>query len=132
MMVIQYGTVSKLYDCNHWYKIARLVEDFISTPSNISFSAIPVQFLLQLIIELPIEQSCIPITVGQTFTSRLVVINDCGSNVNISDIATFSLSGMVQSNIIRDNLTNYCKALTWTSTVSQIGFQATCTMAVDT
>ncbi|CAM4833729.1 unnamed protein product [Rotaria magnacalcarata] len=126
-----------------WFAVAIMFEDFISTFSNIPLSAIPVRFLIQVIspltyqrqpriIELPIEQSCIPITVEQTFTSRLVPINDCGSNVNISDIATFSLSGMVQSNIIRDNLTNYCKALTWSSTVFQIGFQVMCAMAVDT
>ncbi|CAF4044037.1 unnamed protein product [Rotaria magnacalcarata] len=111
-----------------WFAVAIMFEDFIST-----FIISPPTCQRQpRIIELPIEQSCIPITVEQTFTSRLVPINDCGSNVNISDIATFSLSGMVQSNIIRDNLTNYCKALTWSSTVFQIGFQVMCAMAVDT
>lgn len=77
------------------------------------------------------QRSCIPVLVGQTFTSRLIGINNCGSGVSIVDIATLSFAGMVQSSVIRQDSVNYYKTLTWTPTSSQLGFQVMCAMAVD-
>lgn len=101
----------------------------------------PVQFLVQVVAppscsiapdvyELS-ERSCIPVQVGQTFTSRLIAINSCGSGVTITDIATLSFSGMVQSSVIQQNSTTYYKTLSWTPTASQIGFQVMCAMAIN-
>lgn len=77
------------------------------------------------------DKSCIPVRVGQTFTSRLIAINYCGSSVTIVDIATLSFSGMVQSSVIQFNSTAYYKTLTWTPQADQVGFQVMCAMAID-
>lgn len=118
------------------------VEDFLNAISTDPLSAIPVQFLVQMItpptcqippriIGIPIEQSCTPLQVGRQFSSRLIAVNNCGSNVNISDIATLSFTGMTQGSTIRQNSTHYYKTLSWTPTSSQVGFQVLCAMAVD-
>ncbi|CAF4547441.1 unnamed protein product [Rotaria sp. Silwood1] len=77
------------------------VEDFISSTSTTPLSAVPVQFLVHVvgpspcandpeINGIPLEDSCVPITVGQTFSSMLIAINNCGPSVTIEDISTLS------------------------------------------
>jgi hypothetical protein len=78
-----------------------------------------------------LADSCTPLQVNQTFTSTLLAINNCGTNVNISDIATLSFSGMIQSPVIKLNSTIYYKNLTWTPTINQLGYQVMCAMALD-
>lgn len=101
----------------------------------------PVQFLVQVVAapscaiipdvyELS-QRSCIPVTVGQTFTSQLIATNNCGSGVTIVDIATISFAGMVQSSVIKQNSTTYYKTLTWIPTTAQLEFQVMCAMALD-
>ena len=113
----------------------------MDSSSTTPLSSVPVQFLVQVVApptcptppevyELT-EKTCIPVRVGQTFTSRLVAINYCGSGVSIVDIATLSFSGMVQSAVIRQNATTYYETLSWTPTSDQVGFQVMCAMAID-
>ena len=87
--------------------------------------------ILPEIIGIPSEQSCTTIVVGETFTSQLIARNNCGSNVTIVDISTLSFAGMITSNITKQNSTIYSKTLTWTPTMSQIGYQIMCAMALD-
>jgi hypothetical protein len=105
-------------------------------------SSVPVQFLIQVvapltciispeIIGIPDEQSCTPLVVNQTFTSKLIAINYCGPNVTIIDIAMLPFAGVIQGNITKLNSTTYSKSFTWTTTASQLGYQVLCAMAVD-
>ena len=126
---------------NAWYAVTVQVEDFMTSSSTTPLSSVPVQFLvyvvqppsctiLPYVFELS-NRTCIPVGVGQTFTTRLYAINSCGSGVTILDIATLSFSGMVQSNLIKESSVVYYKTLTWTPTSSQVGFQVMCAMAID-
>jgi hypothetical protein len=103
---------------------------------------VPVQFLVQVvspppcttppeIIGIPIEQACIPVVVGQTFTSELIANNYCGPTVSIVDIATLSFSGMIQGTITALNTTTYYNTMQWTPTTAQLGYQVMCAMAFD-
>lgn len=116
------------------------MEDFISSSSNTSLSAVPVQFIIKVVAapscstkpEVKLTgPSCIPIKVNETFTSQLLAINRCGSNVSIVDIATLSFTGMHQSSITQVNSSISYKNLTWTPTISQLGYQVMCAMAVN-
>ncbi|CAF4772587.1 unnamed protein product [Rotaria sp. Silwood1] len=84
-----------------WFAVTIMVEDFISSTSTTPLSAVPVQFLVHVvgpspcandpeINGIPLEDSCVPITVGQTFSSMLIAINNCGPSVTIEDISTLS------------------------------------------
>ena len=75
--------------------------------------------------------SCVTIKINETFTSQLWAINHCGSNISIADIATLSFSGMHQSSIAQLNSSIYYKNITWTPTISQLGYQVMCAMAVN-
>ncbi|CAF0987473.1 unnamed protein product [Rotaria sp. Silwood1] len=125
-----------------WYAITLMVEDFISSSSMTPLSATPVQFLVHVVAPplcsippkitgVPIEQSCTPILVGQTFTSILYAKNSCGSNVTIVDIATLSYAGVLKSSITVLNETTYYKDFSWTPTAAQVGYQVVCAMAFD-
>ncbi|CAF3770784.1 unnamed protein product [Adineta steineri] len=125
-----------------WFAITLMVEDFINSSSIDPLSSVPVQFLVQVvsppgctippeIIGIPLEQACIPLSVGQTFNSELMAVNNCGLSVTIVDIATLSFSGMIQGNIAQLNTTIYYKTLSWIPTTDQIGFQVMCAMALD-
>ncbi|CAF3784555.1 unnamed protein product [Adineta steineri] len=125
-----------------WYAIAVMVEDFINSSSTTPLSSTPVQFLVYVIptsscptlpeiIGLPVEQSCMSLRIGQTFTSQLIARNNCGTNVTIVDISTLSFAGMIASNIIKLNSTIYYKTLSWTPTTAQLGYQVMCAMAFD-
>ncbi|UJR07628.1 hypothetical protein I4U23_011917 [Adineta vaga] len=125
-----------------WYAVAITVEDFINSSSTTALSSVPVQFLVYVIsasscsalpeiIGLPLEQSCMPIRVGQTLISQLKAQNNCGPNVTIVDISTLSFAGMIASNITKENSTIYYKTLTWTPTIAQLGYQLMCAMAFD-
>ena len=83
------------------------------------------------IIGIPVEQACIPVQVGQTFSSQLTAINSCGSNVTIADIATLSFAGMTKGSIVKLNIATYYKTLSWIPTTDQLGFQVMCAMAID-
>ncbi|CAF4760904.1 unnamed protein product [Rotaria sp. Silwood1] len=126
----------------NWFAITLMVEDFISPSSTTPLSSVPVQFLVNVIappacsippevVGIPVEEACIPVTVGQTFNSQLIAINNCGSTVTIVDIATLSFTGMVKGNIIQLNRTTYYKTLSWIPTTDQLGFQVMCAMAFD-
>ena len=105
-------------------------------------SAVPVQFLVEVVgpptctippevVGIPPEGSCTPVIVGQTYSSELIAINHCGASVVISDIATLSFAGVIQSNITKQNTTTFHKLFTWTPTTAQLGYQVMCAMAVD-
>lgn len=103
-------------------------------------SSVPVQFLVKVISApscptLPdvflTGQSCTPVKVNETFTSQLIAVNNCGSNVTIVDIATLSFSGMNQGSLTMLNSLVYYKTVTWTPTMQQIGYQVMCAMALD-
>ena len=102
----------------------------------------PVQVLIQVvdlpvcnipprIIGIPVEDTCIPVKVGQVFSTQIIALNSCGANVTIADIATLSFTGMNKGNIVQSNASIYYKTLTWTPTTAQIGFQVMCVMAID-
>ena len=102
----------------------------------------PVQFLVHVVaapacptapelVGLPLEQSCTALQVGQTFASELIAVNNCGTSVTIADIATLSFSGMVQGSVIQLNSTTYYRTLSWTPTITQLGFQVMCAQAID-
>ncbi|CAF0847205.1 unnamed protein product [Rotaria sp. Silwood1] len=124
-----------------WFAVTVMVEDFISSSSTTPLSSVPVQFLVHVVApsscSTPPEvyelsnKSCIPITVGHTFTSHLIAINNCGSSVSIIDISTLSFAGMVQSSIIQQDSMTYYKTLSWIPTTSQLGYQVMCAMALD-
>ncbi|CAF3427839.1 unnamed protein product [Rotaria sp. Silwood1] len=124
-----------------WFAVTVMVEDFISSSSTTPLSSVPVQFLVHVVApsscSTPPEvyelsnKSCIPITVGHTFTSHLIAINNCGSSVTIIDISTLSFAGMVQSSIIQQDSMTYYKTLSWIPTTSQLGYQVMCAMALD-
>ncbi|CAF3859372.1 unnamed protein product [Rotaria sordida] len=127
---------------NDWFAVTIMVEDFISSTSTTPLSAVPVQFLVHVvgsspcaydpeIIGTPLEDACIPITVGQTFNSLLIAINNCGPSVTIDDIATLSFPGIAKGNLVKFNTSTYYKTLSWTPTSSQIGYQVMCAMAFD-
>jgi hypothetical protein len=75
-------------------------------------------------------QSCTSIKVNETFTSQLLALNYCGTNVSIIDIATLSFSGMIQSSIIQMSSMVYYKTLSWTPTIEQLGYQVMCATAL--
>ena len=102
----------------------------------------PVQFLVLVvgvpacttapeILGLPLEQSCTALQVGQVFASELVAVNHCGTSVTIVDIATLSVPGMIQGNVIQLNVTTYYRTISWTPTVAHLGFQVMCAKAID-
>jgi hypothetical protein len=118
------------------------VEDFINETSTSPLSAVPVQFLVQVvgpaacnilpeIIGIPEEDSCTSVIVGQQFTSELLAVNNCGPTVTIADISTLSFSGMVKGNLAAINSSLYYETLTWTPTSAQLGYQLMCSMAID-
>jgi hypothetical protein len=118
------------------------VEDFINSSSTTPLSSVPVQFLVEVvapsvcnnppeIVGDPLDDSCTPITIGSTFTSRLIAINNCGPTVVIDDIETLSFAFVVKGNITKVNSTTYYKSLTWTPITSQLGYQVICAMALD-
>jgi len=116
------------------------VEDFINSSSTTPLSSTPVQFIVKVIdppscTTLPevllIGQSCTTVEVNETFSSQLLAINYCGTNVSIVDIATLSFSGMLQSSVIKLSSLIYYKTLTWTPTINQLGYQVMCAMALD-
>ncbi|CAF3693657.1 unnamed protein product [Rotaria sp. Silwood1] len=124
----------------NWFAVALMVEDFINSTSTTSLSSVPVQFLVQVvqesscpnpptIIGTPSEQSCIAVVTGQIFTSQLIAINSCNSNVTIIDITILAFLGMIRGNITQLNTTAYYVDLSWTPTVSQLGYQLMCAMA---
>lgn len=103
-------------------------------------SAVPVQFIIEVVAPASCSTrpevqlsgpSCIPIMVNETFTSQLLAINHCASNVTIVDIATLSFTGMHQSAIAHVNSSISYTNLTWTPTISQLGYQVMCAMAVN-
>jgi hypothetical protein len=71
------------------------------------------------------------VIIGQTFTSQLIAVNYCGSNVTIIDIATLSFPGVIESAITVLNTTTYYKNLSWTPTAAQLGYQVICAIAFD-
>lgn len=77
------------------------------------------------------EDSCTPVTIGQTFISQIIVTTNCGSTVNISDVATLSFAGFITSDLGMFNSTTFYKNLTWIPTINQLGYQLVCTMAID-
>ena len=79
----------------------------------------------------PQQDACIPIAVGQNFTTNLIAMNYCGANVSILDISTLSFPGALKGNLIQINSTTYYKSITWEPTASQIGYQVVCAMAFD-
>jgi hypothetical protein len=113
------------------------------TPSSTSpLSAVPVQFLVHVVgapacstspevVGLPLEQSCTALQVGQVFASELIAVNHCGASVTIVDIATLSVPGMIQGNVIQLNSTTYHRTLSWTTTLAHLGFQVMCAKAID-
>lgn len=105
-------------------------------------SSVPVQFLVNVvspptctippnIIGDSISDSCVSLTVGQNYTTRIYAINSCGIFVSISDIATLSFDGLLKGSLVKINSTTYYKTLTWTPTIDQIGYQVMCAMAYD-
>lgn len=105
-------------------------------------SSVPVQFLVVVVntstcsippevVGIPLEDSCTPVVVGQTFSSRLIAINNCGPTVAIDDIATLSFAHNIQSNVTKQNSTTYYKSFSWTPTAAQAGYQVMCAMALD-
>ncbi|CAF3982868.1 unnamed protein product [Rotaria sp. Silwood1] len=125
-----------------WFAVAIMIEDFITPTSTTPLSGVPVQFLVHVvnpascttepvIVGIPFEDSCIPVTVGQTFNSMLIAINYCGATVTIDDISTLSFAGMIKGDLIKLNTTTYYKTLSWTPTSSQLGYQVMCAMAFD-
>ena len=118
------------------------MEDFIDSTSTIPLSAVPVQFLVNVvgppacatppeIIGIPPENSCTPVTIGQKFTTQLIAINRCDVNVTITDISTFSFIGMSASSLYTLNASTFYKNLTWTPNINQLGYQQMCAMALD-
>lgn len=116
------------------------MEDFVNASSTTALSSAPVQFLIQVvaapscnitptIIGEPEQDSCMPITVGQSITTELIAINSCGPTVNITDISTLSFPGVLKGNLIRWNSTTFSKEITWIPTASQLGYQVMCAMA---
>ncbi|CAF2636912.1 unnamed protein product [Rotaria sp. Silwood2] len=111
-------TGTNVDDCLSFYSS---IEEFISPSSATPLSSIPVQFLIHVVAPpscsiLPqvyelSQQSCIPITAGQTFTSCLIAINDCDASVSIIDISTLSFAEMDKSNIIKQDSMTYYKIL---------------------
>ena len=118
------------------------MEDFTNSTSTTPLSSVPVQFLVQVVntsscaippevVGIPPEDSCTSVIVGQTYSSQLIAINNCGASVSIDDIATLSFAGVIQSNITTLNFITYYKSFSWTPTASQLGYQVMCAMAVD-
>ncbi|CAF4963763.1 unnamed protein product [Rotaria sp. Silwood1] len=122
------------------YAVGLMVEDFINSTSTVSLSSVPVQFIVKVIAApscsyrpelILLAESCTPIKVNHTFTSTLLAINNCGPTVTITDISTLSFSGMVQTSVIMLNSSVYYKNLTWTPTISQVGYQVMCALALN-
>lgn len=112
----------------------------MNSTSTTPLSSVPVQFIVK-VIALPscldrpevilLADSCTPLQVNQTFQSTILAINHCGTNIAITDIATISFSGMIQSAVIKFNSSLYYKNLTWTPTINQLGYQVMCAVALD-
>jgi hypothetical protein len=112
----------------------------MTSSSTTPLSSVPVQFIVKVIAPsscstLPeailVGQSCTTVTVNETFTTPVLALNNCGTNVSIVDIATVSFSGMVQSSVNKLNSLIYYKTLTWTPTIDQLGYQVMCAIALD-
>ncbi|CAF2386242.1 unnamed protein product [Rotaria sp. Silwood2] len=126
-----------------WFAVTIMVNlYFIAPTSTTPLSSVPVQFLVHVVSSpscdtepviagIPLEDSCLSITVGQTFNSMLIAINNCGASVTIVDISTLSFPGVVKGNLIRFNTSTYYKMISWTPTSSQLGYQVMCAMAFD-
>jgi hypothetical protein len=118
------------------------VEDFINGSSTTPLSAVPVQFLIQVvaphacnvtpeIIGSPVQGSCTAAVVGQLITFDLIALNSCGVNTSIVDISTLSFPGVLKGNLTKLNSTTYYKRITWTPVSSQLGYQVMCAVAFD-
>ncbi|CAF0917524.1 unnamed protein product [Adineta ricciae] len=122
------------------YAVALMVEDFINSTSTIPLSSVPVQYLVSIVgpascLVLPeitfSGSSCTPIKVNDTFYGSIFGINHCSSNVTILDISTLSFPGLIQGPLTALNSTIYYRALQWTPTIKQLGFQGMCAMALN-
>ncbi|CAF0756275.1 unnamed protein product [Didymodactylos carnosus] len=115
--------------------------DFIDSLSTDPLSAVPVQFLLHVvnasacgvkpqIIGIPVDQSCIPVVVGQVFTTQLIALNSCPGTI-ITDIATLSFLAVDKGNTTKYNSSIWYKTLTWIPLMKQLGSQVMCAIAID-
>ncbi|CAF1097116.1 unnamed protein product [Adineta ricciae] len=122
------------------YAVALMVEDFINSTSTTPLSSVPVQYLVSVVgpascLVLPeitfSGSSCTLIKVNDTFYGSIFGINHCSSNVTILDISTLSFPGVIQGPLTALNSTIYYKALQWTPTMQQLGFQGMCAIALN-
>ncbi|CAF1314684.1 unnamed protein product [Adineta ricciae] len=129
---------------NDWYAAAIVIEDFVSSISTSPLSTIPLQFLIH-VIEKPScshqpvltspnnhYEQCNEVAVNQTIYIELVAENLCSNSTVIKDIGILSFPSLTKSSLIQKNSSStWSVFLTWIPTVTQIGSQLLCAIAVD-
>lgn len=123
-----------------WYCASIQVEDFINSTSTSPMSSVPVQFLIYVYMpktcsvpSVTSPATCVGVQVGVSHTFNLTAINNCGLSSNISDIAIQAFLGITRGPLIQvtPNRTVYTMRITYTPTISQVGLQVLCAIALD-
>lgn len=117
-----------------------MVEDFSNESNETALSAIPVQFLIQIIAKpscplIPTITSNGPssfiLQVGQSINFTMIIRTDCVGRT-IEDFFRAAPLNMRKSNITYDAMNNqYTVTESWTPTSDQSGSQAYCATALD-
>ena len=79
------------------------------------------------------NDDCQAAVVGTNFTIEFTVINQCGSERSIADIATLSFPGLRKGALVQNstNTSIWSMTITWVPLTSQIGSQVLCALAAD-
>lgn len=123
-----------------FYAVALMVEDFSNESNETALSAIPVQFLIQIIAKpvCPLKPTVtsngptsFTLLAGESINFTMIIRTDCVGRTIVEFFRTAPLN-MRKSNITYDVMNNqYTVTESWTPTSDQIGSQAYCATGVD-
>ena len=129
-----------------YHAVALVIEDFDS--NNNVISAIPLQFLIQIVnrttetnCSVPViflgqwsQDSCIGVQSNVTFTTQIQIQVPCNdTRITVEDVLTISPAGFIKGDIIRDpfNQNLYTMPIAWTPQSNQHGIHQLCFTPVD-
>ncbi|CAF0965901.1 unnamed protein product [Rotaria sp. Silwood1] len=127
-----------------YYLVAIQVEDFITNTSTTPLSSVSLQFLIYvyaattcalkpLLLADVSSGVCQGAQVGVNFTMTFTVVNQCGSERTITDIATLSFPTIIKSALVQNatNTSVWSMRITWIPTANQVGSQVFCAVGSD-
>ncbi|CAF1471245.1 unnamed protein product, partial [Rotaria magnacalcarata] len=120
----------------NYYLVAAQAEDFITNTSTNPMSSVPIQVLVYvyaftnctlkpLLMTDMTSADCLGAQVGVNFTIEFTAINLCGSDREITDIATLSFPTIIKSALVQSptNTSIWSMQMTWVPTATQVGSQ---------